>query len=418
MDLFDKIDKYMQVDLGQFAKVGHGYFTYPKLEGEIAPWMKFNGKKVLTWSINNYLGLCNHPEVRKIDAEAAADYGLGYPMGSRMLTGHTATHEAFEREAAEFMGKEDAYLLNFGYQGMVSIVQTLVDRKDVIVYDQLVHACIMDGMLMTPAKRFVFRHNDMEQFEDRLKKAEKIVEKTGGGILVISEGVFGMKGDCGALDKIVPFKEKYNFRLLVDDAHGFGVMGKTGQGTGEHYGVMDGIDVLFCTFAKSMASIGAFVCGDAKVVNFLRYNMRSQVYAKSLPMPLVVGARKRLEMLKNAPEMRSQLWDIVNTLQSGLRARGFDIGPTISPVTPVYLKGDYMEAARLIIDMRENYNLFVSVVTYPVVEKGELLLRMIPTASHTKEDVEYTLDIFEKVAKKLADGEYKQGALLPNMAAL
>lgn len=399
----------MQMDLGQFAKVGHGYFTFPKLEGEISPWMTFNGKKVLTWSLNNYLGLANHPEIRKVDAEASAEWGLGYPMGSRMLTGNSNIHEEFERQAAEFMGKEDAYLLNFGYQGMVSIVQTLVDRRDVIVYDQLSHACIMDGMMMTPAKRFVFRHNDMEQFEDRLKKAKRVVEKTGGGILVITEGVFGMKGDLGALDKIVEFKKDYNFRLFVDDAHGFGVMGEKGCGTGEHLGVQDQIDVLFCTFAKSMASIGAFVCGDSKVVNFLRYNMRSQIYAKSLPMPLAVGALKRLEMLKNAPDMRERLWNVVNTLQSGLKERGYDIGQTQSPVTPVYLKGHYMEAGRMIVDLRENYKLFVSVVTYPVVEKGELMLRIIPTASHSLEDVEYTLNAFDEVAKKLADGVYKEG---------
>ena len=311
----------MQADLGQFAQVGHGYFTFPKLEGEIAPWMTFRGKKVLTWSLNNYLGLCNHPEIREVDAQAAKDWGLGYPMGSRMLTGNTDVHERFEREVSEFMGKEDAYLLNFGYQGIVSIVSALVDRRDVIVYDQLAHACIMDGMMMTPAKRFMYRHNDMEQFEDRLKKARRIVEKTGGGILVITEGVFGMKGDLGQLDEIVKFKEEYNFRLLVDDAHGFGVMGEKGIGTGEHLGVQDQIDVLFCTFAKSMASIGAFVCGDKRVIHYLRYNMRSQIYAKSLPMPLAVGALKRLEMLKNAPAMRKQLWDVVNTLQNGLRER-------------------------------------------------------------------------------------------------
>lgn len=418
LDIFKKIDKMMQADLGQFATIGHGYFTFPKLEGEAGPWMNFNGKKVLNWSLNNYLGLCNHPEVRKTDAESAAKWGLGYPMGSRMLTGNSDIHERFEREAAEFMGKEDAYLLNFGYQGQVSIIQTLVDRHDVIVYDQLSHACIMDGMAMTPAKRFVFKHNDMEQFEDRLKKAKRIVEKTGGGILVITEGVFGMKGDLGALHEIVKFKEEYGFRLLVDDAHGFGVMGKTGQGVGEHYGVQEHIDVLFCTFAKAMASIGAFVCGDRKVINYLRYNMRSQIYAKSLPMPLAEGALKRLELLKNSPEMRSNLWNIVNVLQSGLRERNFDIGITQSPVTPVYLKGGTDEAAKIIIDLRSNYNLFVSVVTYPVVERGELMLRIIPTAMHTLEDVAYTLDAFSAVREKLESGVYKNMDLRQLAAAL
>jgi glycine C-acetyltransferase len=410
LDIFNKIDKMMQADLGQFAQIGHGYFTFPKLEGEIGPWMTFNGKKVLTWSLNNYLGLCNRPEVREVDAQASKDWGLGYPMGSRMLTGNTKYHEQFEREVSEFMEKEDAYLLNFGYQGILSIIAALVDRRDVIVYDQLAHACIMDGMMMTPAKRFMYRHNDMEQFEDRLKKARRLTEKTGGGILVITEGVFGMKGDLGALDEIVKFKEEYGFRLLVDDAHGFGVMGKKGIGAGEHLGVQDQIDVLFCTFAKSMASIGAFVCGDKKLINYLRYNMRSQIYAKSLPMPLTIGALKRLDLLKNAPDMREKLWNIVNTLQDGLRARNFDIGITQSPVTPVYLKGGTEEAARMIIDLRENYKIFVSVVTYPVVEKGELMLRIIPTASHSIEDVEYTLDAFEEIRTKMESGQYKDGS--------
>lgn len=407
----------MKADLGQFATIGHGYFTFPKLEGEVGPWMTFQGKKVLNWSLNNYLGLCNHPEVRKVDGDSAQRWGLGYPMGSRMLTGNSDIHERFEREAAAFMGKEDAYLMNFGYQGMVSIIQTLVDRHDVIVYDQLAHACIMDGMMMTPAKRFVYRHNDMEQFEDRLKKAQRIVEKTGGGILVITEGVYGMKGDLGALDKICKFKAQYGFRLLVDDAHGFGVMGETGQGVGEHLGVQDQIDVLFCTFAKSMAAVGAFVCGDRKVIHYLRYNMRSQIYAKALPMPLAEGALKRLELLKNAPDMRANLWKVVNALQSGLRERNFDIGITESPVTPVYLKGGTDEAAKIIIDLRTNYGLFVSVVTYPVVERGELMLRLIPTAVHTLEDVNYTLDAFGKVREKLESGYYRENDIQTIAAA-
>lgn len=409
MDIFDKFEKSMGA-LGQFSEFSYGYFMFPRLEGEINSWMNFRGKRVLVWSLNNYLGLCNHPEIRAVDAKAAADYGLGYPMGSRMLTGNTTVHEEFEDKISEFMGKEDSYLLNFGYQGMVSIVQALVDRKDVIVYDQLSHACIMDGMMLTPCKRFVFRHNDMEQFEDRLKKAERIVKKTGGGILVITEGVFGMKGDLGRLDEIVKFKDKYNFRLLVDDAHGFGVMGEKGIGTGEYYGVQDQIDVLFNTFAKSMAAVGAFVSGDRKVINYLRYNMRSQIYAKTLPMPFAVGALKRLEMLKNAPEIRKNLWNIVNLLQNGLKDRGFDIGPTQSPVTPVYLKGSTMEGAELAKDLRENHDLFVSLVVYPVIEKGEIILRLIPTAMHSPEDVEYTLNAFEAIRKNMENGVYAKRA--------
>lgn len=405
MDIFDKIDRSMG-ELGKYASQGHGYFTFPKLEGEISPRMTFRGKEVLCWSLNNYLGLANHPEVRKVDAEAAAEWGLGYPMGSRMLTGNSNLHEKFEDEASAFMGKEDTYLLNFGYQGMLSIIQSITDRRDVIVYDQLAHACIIDGMMLSLAKRFVYAHNDMNQLEDRLQKAQKITEKTGGGILVITEGVFGMKGDLGKLDEIVKLKEKYPFRLFVDDAHGFGVMGATGKGTPEHFGVMDQVDIVFNTFAKSMALIGAFVSGDEKVIKFLRYNMRSQIYAKSMPMPLVVGALKRLQLLREQPELRVNLWNIVNTLQDGLRSRGFDIGITQSPVTPVYLKGGTEEAAKLIIDLRENHRIFVSVVTYPVVERGELMLRIIPTAVHSPEDVEVTLNAFEAIRDNMNKGVY------------
>lgn len=398
----------MATDLGQYAEKGHGYFAFPKLEGEIGPRMKFRGEEVLTWSINSYLGLANHPEVRKVDAEAAAEWGLATPMGSRLLTGHTDKHEEFEREVASFMQKEDAFLLNFGYQGCMSIIHTLTDRKDVIVYDQLSHACIMDGMSMSLAKRYVFAHNDLEQLEDRLIKAKRLVEKSGGGILIITEGVFGMRGDTGKLDEICALKEKYGARIFVDDAHGFGVMGKTGIGTGEHYGIQDKIDVLFCTFAKSMAGFGAFVCGDAKVVNYLRYNMRSQIYAKSLCMPMTVGAIKRLEMLRTMPELRENLWNIVNLLQNGLKDRGFDIGDTNSPVTPVYLKGSDKTAMGVIFDLRQNYKIFASGVVYPVVEKGVIMLRLIPTAAHSPEDVEYTLDAFEQIRDKIEAGVYEK----------
>ncbi|MEO0473229.1 MAG: pyridoxal phosphate-dependent aminotransferase family protein, partial [Bacteroidota bacterium] len=339
LDIYDKIDRIMSMDLGQYAAYGHGYLAYPKLEGEVASRMKFMGEDMLVWSLNSYLGLANHPEIRKVDAQAAADFGLAYPMGSRMLTGNSDYHEQFEREAADFMQQEAAYLLNFGYQGMMSIVQSLTDRRDVIVYDQLAHACIIDGMSMSLAKRIMYNHNDMEQLENRLQRAQKIVEKTGGGILVITEGVFGMRGDLGQLDEVVRLKNKYNARLFVDDAHGFGVMGPNGRGTAEHFGVQDQVDVTFCTFAKSMAGFGAFVTGNKKVIKYLSYNMRSQIYAKSLCMPMTVGALKRLEMLRTMPELRGNLWNIVNKLQGGLKDRGFDIGNTASPVTPVYLSG-------------------------------------------------------------------------------
>jgi len=405
----------MSTDLGQFSEIGHGYLTYPKLEGEIDAHMKFRGKDVLTWSLNSYLGLANHPEIRKVDAEAAAQFGLAAPMGSRMMTGNTDYHEEFERQAADYMQKEAAFVLNYGYQGCASIVQALTDRKDIIVYDQLSHACIMDGMSMSMAKRYVFAHNNMEQLEDRLKKAKRYVEQTGGGILIITEGVFGMRGDLGQLDEIVALKEKYNARLFVDDAHGFGVMGPTGIGTGEYFGVQDKIDVLFNTFAKSMAGFGAFVCGDKHVIRYLKYNMRSQIYAKSLCMPMVIGAIKRLDMIRNRPELREKLWTIVNKLQNGLKTRGFDIGNTKAPVTPVNLKGNLAEAIAIISDLRESHDMFVSGVIYPVIERGIIILRLIPTAMHSEEDVEYTLKVFEKLREKQQKGYY-QTSEIPSYA--
>jgi glycine C-acetyltransferase len=387
-------------------EIGHGYFLFPKLEGELAPRMKFRGQEVLNWSLNNYLGLGNHPEVRKADGDAAVEWGLAYPMGARMMSGQTAQHEELEEQLADFVGKEAAYLLNFGYQGMTSIIDTLLTRNDVVVYDSESHACILDGMRMHIGKRFVFPHNDIENLEKQLERASKLVEKTCGGILVITEGVFGMAGDLGALDKIVALKNKFDFRLLVDDAHGFGTMGKTGAGTGEHFGVQDEIDVYFSTFAKSMASIGAFVACETDIRDILMYNMRSQVFAKSLPMPLVIGAMKRLELLRTKPEIKENLWKIVDALQDGLRKNGFNLGVTESPVTPVFLQGGITEATNVITDLRENYKVFCSMVIYPVVPKDVIMLRIIPTAVHTLEDVDYTIKAFTEVAKKLRDGVY------------
>jgi len=394
--------------LGIYADKAHGYFSFPKLEGEIAPRMVFRGKERLTWSLNNYLGLGNHPEVRKADAEAAAKYGMAYPMGARMMSGQTKYHEQLENELAAFVGQEAGYLLNYGYQGMVSIIDSMVNRKDVIVYDSEAHACIMDGMRLHIGKRFVYPHNNIEKLELQLNHAQKLVEQTGGGILVITEGVYGMSGDLGKLDKIVELKKKFNFRLLVDDAHGFGTMGKTGAGTGEHFGVQKDIDIYFATFAKAMAGIGAFVASKKEVIKYLAYNMRSQIYAKSLPMPMVMGALKRLDMIRNDTSFKDNLWKIVNALQSGLKAKGLDIGVTESPVTPVMLYGEIPEATQITVDLRENYGVFCSIVTYPVVPKGVILLRIIPTAVHTLEDVEYTINAFAEVKKKLENNEYSK----------
>ncbi len=407
MDIFERITKN-RGPIGQYQTAGHGYFTFPKLEGEISAHMNFRGKEVLTWSLNNYLGLGNHPEVRKADADAAAQYGMAYPMGARMMSGQTRKHEELEQALASFVEKEDAFLLNYGYQGMASIIDAVTSRNDAIVYDSESHACILDGMRMSLAKRFVFPHNDMENLETQLVRAKKRAEQHGGGVLVITEGVFGMAGDLGNLKAVCDLKEKYDFRLLVDDAHGFGTMGATGMGTGEHFGVQDKIDLYFSTFAKSMAGIGGFIASDKEVVDFLRYNMRSQTYAKSLPMPMVIGALKRLEMLKNMPELRSNLWEVVNALQSGLKESGFDLGKTESPVTPVYMRGGLIEATNLILDLRENYNIFCSMVIYPVVPKGDILLRLIPTAMHNLDDVKETIDAFNACRNKLQSGEYKK----------
>ncbi|NLV18911.1 MAG: aminotransferase class I/II-fold pyridoxal phosphate-dependent enzyme [Bacteroidetes bacterium] len=405
MDIFDKINSAKGA-LGQYSGIGDGYFMFPKLEGEIAPKMKFRGKEVLTWSLNNYLGLANDPEVRKVDAEYTEKYGLAYPMGARMMSGQTAMHEKFESMAAEFVGKESAYLLNYGYQGMLSIIDALVDRHDVIVYDSEAHACIMDGLRLHAGKRFVYAHNDIESCEKQLQRATRLVEESGGGILVITEGVFGMAGDLGKLDKIAALKKKYNFRFLVDDAHGFGTMGPTGAGTGEHFGVQDQIDVYFATFAKAMAGIGGFVASTKEVVTYLRFNLRSQIYAKALPMAMTMGAIKRLELIKSNPAYREKLWTIVDALQSGLRKEGLDLGKTESPVTPVFFKCPLEQVTQFVYDLRENYGIFCSVVIYPVVPRGVVMLRLIPTATHSLEDVKYTVEAFKNIKRKLDNNEY------------
>lgn len=411
VDLFEKL----RMEAGPLAKYSHlpdDYFFFPKLEGEIGPRMKFNGKTVLNWSLNNYLGLANHPEVRKADADAAAQYGMALPMGARMMSGNSVNHLTFERQLAEFVKKEDAMLLNFGYQGVVSIIDALVDRKDVIVYDAESHACIIDGVRLHMGKRFVYTHNDMESLEKQLQRATKLADETGGGILVITEGVFGMSGKQGDLKGVTELKKKYNFRLFVDDAHGFGTMGKTGAGVGEEQGVQDLIDLYFSTFAKSMASIGAFVAGDKRILKYLRYSVRSQIYAKSLPMPLVIGGMKRLELLKTKPELKENLWKITRAMQNGLKERGFYLGNTNSPVTPVLFKGGVGEAANMAMDLRENYNIFCSVVIYPVVPKDVIMFRIIPTAAHTIADVEETLTAFSKLKEKLDSGFYKEEVLV------
>jgi len=414
-DIFERLLKNYG-PIGQYRERAHGYFAFPKLEGEIGNHMKFRGKDVIVWSLNNYLGLANHPEVRKADAEAAARYGLAAPMGARMMSGNSNYHEQLEKELADFVMKEDAALLNYGYQGMVSIIDVLCSRHDVIVYDAESHACIIDGVRLHPGQRYVYKHNDIEDMEKQLQRADSLVQKQkSGGILVITEGVFGMAGDQGKLKEIAKLKEKYAFRLLVDDAHGFGTLGKTGAGAGEEQGVQDKIDLYFSTFAKSMASIGAFIAGDRNIIDYIRYNIRSQIFAKSLPMPLVVGNLKRLDLLRTHPELKQKLWDKALKLQKGLKAKGFDIGRTDSVVTPVFMKGDVPEATAMVTDLRENYGIFCSIVVYPVIPKGNIIYRLIPTAVHTDEDIQRTLTAFEETKKKLDAGAYKIETI-PDMA--
>ncbi len=414
-DIFERLIKHYG-PIGQHRAQAHGYFTFPKLEGDIGSHMKFRGKEMIVWSLNNYLGLANHPEVRRADADAAKKYGLAAPMGARMMSGNSNYHEQLEKELATFVHKEDAALLNYGYQGMVSIIDVLCGRHDVVVYDAESHACIIDGLRLHPGHRYVYKHNDVDDCEKQLQRATALIEKqNSGGILLITEGVFGMAGDQGRLKEIAALKNKYQFRMLVDDAHGFGTLGKTGAGAGEEQGVQDEIDLYFSTFAKSMASIGAFIAGDKTIVDYIRYNIRSQIFAKSLPMPFVLGNLKRLELLRNHPELKNRLWDKALKLQSGLKEKGFDIGKTDSVVTPVYMKGDVPEATAMVMDLRENYGIFCSIVVYPVIPKGHIIYRLIPTAVHTDEDIETTLHAFEETKKKLDAGEYRVEAI-PHMA--
>jgi glycine C-acetyltransferase len=413
-DIFDRLIKNYG-PIGQHRERAHGYFAFPKLEGEVGSKMKFRGQEMIVWSLNNYLGLANHPEVRKADADASAQYGLALPMGARMMSGNSDLHEQLEKELAEFVHKEDSILMNYGYQGIMSAIDAICGRHDVVVYDAECHACIIDALRMIPGHRFVFKHNDVEDCEKQLTRAQALAEKQGGGILVITEGVFGMAGDQGKLKEIAALKKKFAFRLLVDDAHGFGTLGETGAGAGEAQGCQDEIDLYFSTFAKSMASIGAFMAGPRTIIDYIRYNIRSQIFAKSLPMPYVVGNLKRLELLRSKPELKANLWKNALALQNGLKEKGFDIGKTDSVVTPVYMKGGVEEATAMVMDIRENYKIFCSIVVYPVIPKGHIIYRLIPTAVHTQEEIDLTLKAFSETKAKLDAGAYKVNEI-PDMA--
>lgn len=414
-DIFERLIKNYG-PIGQHRERAHGYFAFPKLEGEVGSKMKFRGQEMIVWSLNNYLGLANHPEVRAADAAGSAQYGLALPMGARMMSGNSDLHEQLEKELAEFVHKEDSILMNYGYQGIMSAIDAICGRHDVVVYDAECHACIIDALRMIPGHRFVFKHNDVEDCEKQLLRAQALVDKQqSGGVLVITEGVFGMAGDQGKLKEIAALKKKVPFRLLVDDAHGFGTLGKTGAGAGEEQGCQDEIDLYFSTFAKSMASIGAFMAGPRTIIDYIRYNIRSQIFAKSLPMPYVVGNLKRLELLKSTPELKDNLWKNALALQNGLKEKGFDIGKTDSVVTPVYMKGGVEEATAMVMDIRENYKIFCSIVVYPVIPKGHIIYRLIPTAVHTQEEIDLTLKAFSETKAKLDAGAYKV-AEIPDMA--
>ena len=414
MDVFEKLVKDGG-PIGQHMDKIHGYFAFPKLEGELGPRMKFRGKDMIVWSLNNYLGLVNHPEVRKVDSEAAAKYGLGNPMGARMMSGNTPMHEELEKVISNFTSREDTMLLNFGYQGIMSCIDALVNRRDVIVYDAEAHACLVDGVRLHMGNRYAFKHNDIEDCEKQLKRATELAVKNGGGILLITEGVFGMDGEQGILKEICALKKKYEFRILIDDAHGFGYMGPTGAGADESQGCQKDIDLYFSSMVKSLGSLGGFICGPKAIIKYLRYNTRSQIFAKSMPLMVVEGMLKRMEMIKTMPELREKLWSNVNRLQSGLKERGFDIGKTNSPVTPIYMKGDAPEATQMVIDLRENYHIFCSIVVYPVIPKGLIIYRLIPTAAHSDKDIDETLHAFEETKKKLDAGVYKS-IEIPDMA--
>ena len=413
-DIFDRLIKNYG-PIGQHRERAHGYFAFPKLEGEVSSKMKFRGQEMIVWSLNNYLGLANHPEVRKADADGSAQYGLALPMGARMMSGNSDLHEQLEKELAEFVHKEDSILMNYGYQGIMSAIDSICGRHDVVVYDAECHACIIDALRMIPGHRFVFKHNDVDDCEKQLARAQALADKQGGGILVITEGVFGMAGDQGRLKEIAALKKKVPFRLLVDDAHGFGTLGETGAGAGEAQGCQDDIDLYFSTFAKSMASIGAFMAGPRTIIDYIRYNIRSQIFAKSLPMPYVVGNLKRLELLRSTPELKANLWKNALALQNGLKEKGFDIGKTDSVVTPVYMKGGVEEATAMVMDIRENYKIFCSIVVYPVIPKGHIIYRLIPTAVHTQEEIDLTLKAFSETKAKLDAGAYKVNEI-PDMA--
>lgn len=405
MDLFDKLQD-RPGPLGEFTSDGYGYYTFPKLEGPLGPVMKFNGKDVVVWSINDYLGVGGKKEVLEYDAKVTKKYGLSAPMGARLMTGNSTKHEELEKELADFAHKPSALLLNYGYQGIMSVIHALVDRNDFLIYDELSHACIVDGKQLAMADKSVFKHNDIKSFEKQLKRAHRR-SKSDSSVLVVTEGAFGMTGDLGILKEMIALKEKYPFRLLVDDAHGLGTMGEDGSGTGTHLGCQEGIDIYFGTFAKAFALIGAFVATDERVVEFLKANVRSQIFAKSVPMPIVESARKRLELIRKHPEWREQLWKNTRKLRQGLKDIGYHVMPAECPVTPVLTQGSTDLCQLIMRKLREEHGVFVSGVTYPVVPKGTVLIRLIPTAAHTDEHIQKTLEGFEAI-KDVVLGSGKQ----------
>lgn len=386
---------------GKYRRAKDKYFTQPVLEGPIGPRMQFEGREVITWSINNYLGLAGDPDIHERARRTVETHGPWTPMGSRLMTGNSNRHMALEARLARFVGKEASVVFNYGYMGVIGTIHSLVDEADTVLIDSLSHACIVDGALLASrGKQFrVFRHNDMESLEEQLKAANA---NRRGGLLLVTEGLYGMTGDQAPLAPICDLKDLYEARLLIDDAHGFGVMGPTGAGTAEHQGVQDRVDLYFGTFAKSFAAIGGVTAGDERVVDYIRYNARPNIFAKSLPMIYVEAVDAALDLVEKGSDRREQVWHIAHRLQAGLSALGYDLGSTDSPITPVYIPaGSEETAVRAIRLMRSTYGIFVSAVTYPVVPRGVVLFRLTATAAHTDDDVDRTLEAFEKLRNDL-----------------
>ncbi|MCH9633796.1 MAG: 8-amino-7-oxononanoate synthase/2-amino-3-ketobutyrate coenzyme A ligase [Chlamydiae bacterium] len=390
---------------GLFSNVREGkdnYYAQPILEGPLGPHMTFNGQKMIVWSINDYLGLAGHPEPTARAKEVLEAFGTAYPMGARLMSGFTQNHQTFEAKLAKFAQKESALLFNYGYLGVLGVITSIMGPRDTVIIDHDSHACIVDGAKLATTRRNqfrVFRHNDMDHLEKILKS---INQDRKGGILIVTDGIYGMTGEVAPLKEICALKEKYNARLLVDDAHGIGIMGATGRGTGEHLGVQDKIDLYFSTFAKCFAGIGGFVAGDKEIIEHITWNARPVIFAKNLPLIYSDSLSATLDVIEREPERREKLWEIATYMQRRFKEEGFDIGNTTSPITPVFLSISGLEAIKDAIHiLREEFHIFASGVMYPVVPRGVFLLRLVPSCRHTFDDVNKTIEAFIQIKERI-----------------